>query len=82
MKALLALVRLGFFGTRVGPHRGGHRSASVPSTRSLERLGFTKEGHLRQRWIVNGEVSDSAFTGCCSSTGWRSSVARFDPIYV
>ncbi|MGZ5035466.1 MAG: GNAT family N-acetyltransferase [Usitatibacter sp.] len=36
---------------------------NAASARSLERLGFTKEGHLRERWIVNGEVSDTAFFG-------------------
>jgi RimJ/RimL family protein N-acetyltransferase len=33
------------------------------SARCLQRLGFTKEGHLRERWIVAGEVSDSALYG-------------------
>lgn len=33
------------------------------SARSLERLGFTKEGHLRDRWIVEGEVSDTGLYG-------------------
>ena len=33
------------------------------SRRSLERLGFKKEGHLRERWIVSGEVSDSGLYG-------------------
>jgi [ribosomal protein S5]-alanine N-acetyltransferase len=30
------------------------------SVRSLERLGFRHEGLLRERWIVDQEVSDSA----------------------
>ncbi|HUG24063.1 GNAT family N-acetyltransferase [Piscinibacter sp.] len=33
------------------------------SRKSLERLGFKKEGHLRERWIVDGEVSDSGLYG-------------------
>jgi [ribosomal protein S5]-alanine N-acetyltransferase len=33
------------------------------SAKSLERLGFKKEGHLRERWIVGNEVSDSAIYG-------------------
>lgn len=31
-----------------------------PSLRLLESLGFVKEGHFRERWVVDGEVSDSA----------------------
>lgn len=46
------------------------RNAS--SARSLERLGFRKEGHLRERWIVNGEVSDTGFYGLLRSD-WRQS---------
>ncbi len=34
-----------------------------PSIRLLESLGFTKEGHFRERWVVEGEVSDSAMFG-------------------
>jgi RimJ/RimL family protein N-acetyltransferase len=34
-----------------------------PSARALERLGFAREGHLRERWIVGGEVCDSLIYG-------------------
>ena len=33
------------------------------SVRTLERLGFQREGYLRQRWQVNGEIQDSLFYG-------------------
>ncbi|HJU64760.1 MAG TPA: GNAT family protein [Gemmatimonadaceae bacterium] len=33
------------------------------SIRSLERLGFRREGYQRQRYIVNGEVQDSVLFG-------------------
>ena len=33
------------------------------SARALEKLGFSREGLLRQRWEVNGIVSDSAMYG-------------------
>ncbi|MGN6318624.1 GNAT family N-acetyltransferase [Trinickia sp.] len=33
------------------------------SARILERLGFVKEGLLRERWMVDGNVSDSAIYG-------------------
>jgi RimJ/RimL family protein N-acetyltransferase len=34
-----------------------------PSLRLLGSLGFVKEGHFRERWVVDGEVSDSAMFG-------------------
>lgn len=33
------------------------------SAQALERLGFTREGLLRQRWEIDGVVSDSALYG-------------------
>lgn len=36
---------------------------NVSSGKTLERLGFIREGVLRQRWEVNGVVSDSALYG-------------------
>jgi [ribosomal protein S5]-alanine N-acetyltransferase len=36
---------------------------NLASARSLQRLGFVQEGLLRQRWIVDGEISDSALYG-------------------
>jgi ribosomal-protein-alanine N-acetyltransferase len=34
-----------------------------PSARVLQRLGFRHEGVLRERWIVDGAVSDSGIYG-------------------
>ena len=45
---------------------------NTASARSLERLGFVKEGHLRQRWIVGGEVSDTGFYGLLREDWLRS----------
>jgi RimJ/RimL family protein N-acetyltransferase len=36
---------------------------NAPSCRLLERLGFVREGVLRARWRVAGEVCDSAIYG-------------------
>lgn len=36
---------------------------NTASGNTLERLGFEKEGLLRQRWEINGIVSDSALYG-------------------
>jgi RimJ/RimL family protein N-acetyltransferase len=36
---------------------------NLASLRALERLGFTREGLLRERWQVGDEISDSALLG-------------------
>ena len=36
---------------------------NTASAKTLERLGFHKEGHLRERWIVNDEISDTDLYG-------------------
>jgi len=36
---------------------------NAASARLLERLGFVREGLLRERWIVAGEVTDTALYG-------------------
>jgi [ribosomal protein S5]-alanine N-acetyltransferase len=36
---------------------------NLPSIRLLERLGFQKEGYLRERWFIAGETQDSLFYG-------------------
>lgn len=33
------------------------------SVRTLERLGFKREGYLRERWQVSGEIQDAYFYG-------------------
>jgi ribosomal-protein-alanine N-acetyltransferase len=43
---------------------------NTASLRSLERLGFQREGVLRERWIVAGEVSDSVVLGLLARD-WR-----------
>lgn len=48
---------------------------NVPSARALERLGFVCEGHLRERWIVAGEVSDSWLYGLLRAE-WKALRAR------
>ena len=43
------------------------------SAKLLQGLHFIKEGHLRQRWIVNGEICDSDIYGLLRSD-WRRAV--------
>jgi RimJ/RimL family protein N-acetyltransferase len=33
------------------------------SIRTLEKLGFQREGYLRERWHVDGEIQDALFYG-------------------
>jgi RimJ/RimL family protein N-acetyltransferase len=62
-EALVALLDYGF--TELLLHRveADIDPRNEASARSLARLGFKKEGHLRDRWVVGGEVSDSALYG-------------------
>ena len=62
-EAMMALLNYGF--TQLGLRRveADIDPRNARSARSLERMGFRREGHLRERWIVEGEVSDSALYG-------------------
>lgn len=40
---------------------------NVGSIRTLERLGFRKEGFMPQRWLVAGEYADTVFYGLLKS---------------
>lgn len=44
---------------------------NAPSARVLERLGFVREGHLRERWIVGGEICDSWMYGLLAAE-WKA----------
>ncbi|MEA5449564.1 GNAT family N-acetyltransferase [Leptolyngbya sp. CCNP1308] len=48
------------------------------SAKTLDRLGFLREGHLRDRWMISGEVSDSDLYGLLVGDRDRSSPARRD----
>lgn len=37
----------------------------------LERLGFQREGLLRERWLVNGEIADTLLLGLLAAD-WRA----------
>ena len=44
---------------------------NTSSIRTLERLGFQREGYLRERWHVEGEIQDALFYGLLRRE-WRS----------
>lgn len=62
-EALTALVQHGFTALDLNRIEADIDPRNTASARSLERLGFVREGLLRERWIVAGEVSDTAFYG-------------------
>jgi RimJ/RimL family protein N-acetyltransferase len=62
-EALQALLDFGFGALDLNRIEADIDPRNSASARTLERLGFTKEGHLRERWIVGDEVSDTALYG-------------------
>lgn len=44
---------------------------NASSIRTLEKLGFRREGYLRERWLVGGAIQDSLFYGLLRSE-WRA----------
>lgn len=70
-EALTALVNHAF-GT-LGLHRveADIDPRNTGSLRLVERLGFKKEGHLRERYFVAGDIQDSVIYGLLAPD-WRS----------
>lgn len=71
-EAQSAVVDFGF--GELGLHRleADTHPGNEGSSRSLERLGFKREGLLRERWVVGGEFSDSVIWGLLANE-WRAS---------
>jgi RimJ/RimL family protein N-acetyltransferase len=70
-EALKALLDYGFHQLNLNRIEADIDPRNEGSARTLERLGFTKEGYLRERWIVGDEVSDTALYGLLQSE-WKS----------
>lgn len=62
-EALLALLDYGFGVLDLNRVEADIDPRNAASQRTLDRLGFQREGLLRERWIVAGEVSDTALHG-------------------
>jgi ribosomal-protein-alanine N-acetyltransferase len=62
-EALLAFVKFAFQTLDLNRLEADIDPRNLASARTLERLCFSKEGILRERWIVNGEVSDTWLYG-------------------
>ena len=66
-EALTALIKFGFDVLDLNRIEADIDPRNLASLRSVERLGFIKEGYLRERWIVEGEVSDTSLYGLLRS---------------
>ena len=62
-EALSALLGYAFTELNLNRIEADTDPRNEPSARLLDLLGFSKEGHFRERCIVDGEVSDAAMYG-------------------
>jgi len=62
-EALNALVSYTFEVMRLRRLEADVDPRNAASIRTLERLGFQRDGFLRERWHVNGEIQDALFYG-------------------
>ena len=62
-EALTALLNYAFDALNLRRIEADVDPRNGPSIRTVERLGFQREGYLRERWHVNGEIQDSLFYG-------------------
>lgn len=74
VEALPVLVNFAFEELDLHRLEGDVDPRNLASIRALERLGFSREGLLRERWIVNGEICDTVFYGLLRRE-WRASRA-------
>lgn len=70
VEAVAALIEFAFVDLELNRLEADIDPRNRASAKVLQRLGFEQEGYLRERWIVRGEVSDSALYGLLRST-WK-----------
>ncbi|MBC3909743.1 GNAT family N-acetyltransferase [Undibacterium umbellatum] len=75
-EALVALLNYGFNEMNLNRVEADIEPNNLGSAKTLERLGFIREGYFRERWIIEGVVSDSAIYGLLRSD-W---LARVPPL--
>lgn len=74
-EALAAMLDHGFAQLDLNRVEADVDPRNAASSKPLLRLGFRDEGLLRERWIVNGEVCDTAFYGLLRSD-WEARPPR------
>ena len=62
-EALTAVLNYGFSELSLNRVEADIDPRNAASAKTLERLGFQNEGLLRERWVVDGEVSNSGIYG-------------------
>jgi RimJ/RimL family protein N-acetyltransferase len=62
-EALQALIKHAFDVVQLRRLEADVDPRNTASIRILERLGFQREGYLRERWHVGGEIQDALFYG-------------------
>jgi ribosomal-protein-alanine N-acetyltransferase len=62
-EALIAMINYGFNSMSLRRIEADVDPRNDASIRTLERLGFRREGFLRERWHVEGEIQDAYFYG-------------------
>ena len=62
-EALQALLTYAFEEMKLRRIEADADPRNTASIKTLERLGFKKEGFLRERWHVDGEIQDAFFYG-------------------
>lgn len=70
-EALVALLNYAFGQLSLNRIEADTDPRNLAATRVLEKLGFVREGLLRERWITDGQKSDSALYGLLRSD-WDS----------
>ena len=66
-EAMTSLINFGFDELLLNRCEADIDPRNINSGKLLQRLDFVKEGHFRQRWIVEGEVCDSDMYGLLKS---------------
>lgn len=71
LEALCALFDFGFGELNLHRLEADVDPRNEASLRLLERLGFTREGFLRERWLIGGGVQDTVLLGLLHHE-WRA----------
>jgi len=72
-EALTALLDFAFEKMNLHRIEADIEPRNAASVKIVERLGFVREGYLRERWIVGDEIQDSLFYGLLRSD-WEKKV--------